>query len=75
MNMVKRSVEMKNPYTPAESRVYHRKNSLVIGCSLHDANVPVKTIIEESRSMATDMPSTPIERQMFNGSYQLHDAV
>jgi hypothetical protein len=51
------------------------KNSFVMGCSLHDAKVPVKTIMDESNSMAIEIPSTPIDRVMFNGSYQLHDAV
>ena len=65
---------MKKPYTPKESSVNQRKNSFVIGFSLHDANVPVNTIIEESKSIATDIPSTPIERQMFSGSYQLQES-
>ena len=75
MNIVKRSVETKKPYTPNESSVYQRKKSFVIGFNLHDANVPVNTIIDDSNSIATDMPSTPIEKAMFSGSYQLHDAV
>ena len=61
MNMVNRSMEIKKPNTPSDRNVNHRKYSLVSGCSRHEAKVPVKTMIAESSSMATDMPSTPTE--------------
>ena len=55
MNMVNRSVEIKKPNTPIDSRVNHRKYSLVSGCRRQEANVPVNTIMAESSSMATEM--------------------
>ena len=61
MNKVNRSIEMKNPNTPMERKVNQRKYSLVSGCSLQEANVPVKTKMAESSSMATEIPSTPTE--------------
>ena len=61
MNMVNMSVQMKKPNTPVESRVNHRKYSLVRGFSCHEANVPVNTIMLESSSMTTEIPSTPTE--------------
>ena len=61
MNMVNRSVEMKKPNTPRESRVNQRKYSFVNGCRRQEAKVPVKTMMAESSSMATEMPSTPTE--------------
>ena len=61
MNMVNMSVQMKKPYTPVDSRVNQRKYSLVRGFSCHEAKVPVKTIMLESNSMTTEIPSTPTE--------------
>ena len=37
-------MEMKNPNTPIDRSVNHRKYSLVSGCSFQEAKVPVKTI-------------------------------
>ena len=54
-------MDIKNPNTPIESRVNQRKYSLVKGCRRHEANVPVNTIIADSNSMATEIPSTPTE--------------
>ena len=73
MNMANISTLMKNPYTPRLRRVYHMKYSLVIGESFHEAKVPVNTIIELNRSIATDIPSTPNEKHICNGSY--HDTL
>ena len=61
MNMVKRSVEMKKPNTPVESKVNHRKYSFVRGCSFHEAKVPVNTMMALSSNMTTEIPSTPTE--------------
>ena len=61
MNIVNRSVEMKKPNTPVLNKVNHMKYSFVNGFNFHEANVPVKTMIALSRSIATDMPSTPTE--------------
>ena len=52
---------MKNPNTPVDSSVNQRKYSLVSGLSCQEANVPVKTITAESKSMTTEIPSTPTE--------------
>ena len=59
MNIEKRSMVMKNPYTPVERRVNQRKNSFGMFFSCHVANVPVKTIMLERSSITTEMPSTP----------------
>ena len=75
MNIVNRSVEMKKPYTPSDSSMYHRKKSFVMGFILHEAKVPVNTIIDDSSSIATDMPSTPIEKHMLSGSNHVTEAV
>ena len=61
MNMVKRSTEMKNPNTPMVKRLNHRKYSFCRKSIFQDAKVPVKTMMAESSSMATEMPSTPTE--------------
>ena len=50
---------MKNPKTPTLSRQYQRKYSLTWSFICHEAKVPVKTMMAESSSMATEMPSTP----------------
>ena len=59
MNIVNRSIEMKKPKTPTLSRQNHMKYSLTLVSMRHEANVPVNTIIAESSSMTTEMPSTP----------------
>ena len=56
---MKRSTEMKNPKTPTLSSENQRKYSLTCSCMRHEANVPVKTMMADRRSMATEMPSTP----------------
>jgi hypothetical protein len=61
MNMVNKSMEMKKPKTPIASRQNHKKNSLGMGSIFHETRTPVNTIIDESISMATEMPSTPTE--------------
>jgi hypothetical protein len=61
---------MKNPYTPIESRQYQRKNSFAIFI-FHEEKTPVKTIIDESISIATEIPSTPTVKDMLSGAYQL----
>lgn len=61
MNIVKRSSEMKKPNTPTLSRQNHMKYSLARVSMRHEANVPVKTMIDDRSSMATEMPSTPTE--------------
>ena len=73
MNMVKRSIEMKNPKTPVERRMSHRKNAF--GCAIvHEAKDPARTIMEERRSMATEIPSTPTARWMLRGSNQVQES-
>ena len=59
MNIVKRSVEMKKPNTPVESRVNQRKYSFVRGFSCQEAKVPVNTMMLDRSSITTEMPSTP----------------
>ena len=59
--MVNKSVEIKKPNTPKLNKVNHIKYSLVSGCSFHEAKVPVKTMMELSSNMATEIPSTPTE--------------
>ena len=59
MNIVNKSTEMKNPKTPTLSRQNHMKYSLTEVCICHEANVPVNTMIAESSSITTEMPSTP----------------
>ena len=59
--MVNKSVEIKNPYTPEDNKQNHRKNSFGSGSIFHDANTPVKTIIDVRTSITTDIPSTPTE--------------
>ena len=61
MNMVNKSIDIKNPNTPIDNRVNQRKYSFVRGCRRQEANVQVKTMIAESSSMATEMPTTPTE--------------
>ena len=61
MNIVKRSMDMKNPNTPTLNRQNHIKNSLTSVFIRHEANVPVNTMMADSSSMATDIPSTPTE--------------
>ena len=70
MNMVNISTEMKKPNTPVESRVNQRKYSFVSGFSCQEANVPVKTMMLESNSITTEMPSTPTAYLIFNGLNQ-----
>ena len=50
---------MKNPNTPIERSISHKKNSLGSGSIFHEAKTPAKTMMAESTSMATDTPSTP----------------
>ena len=59
MNIVKRSTETKNPKTPTLSRQNQRKYSFTCVCIRHEANVPVNTMMADSSSIATEMPSTP----------------
>ena len=59
MNIVKRSIETKNPKTPTLNRQNQRKYSFTCACIRHEANVPVKTMTADSSSMATEIPSTP----------------
>ena len=61
MNIVNRSIEMKKPNTPRDRNVNQRKYSFVSGCRRQEANVPVNTMMDESSSITTDMPSTPTE--------------
>ena len=68
--MVNISTEMKKPYTPDESRVNHRKYSLVSGFSCQEAKVPVKTMMLYRSNITTEIPSTPTEYLMFNGLNQ-----
>ena len=67
MNMVNISVEIKKPNTPDESKTNQRKYSFFIGSSCQLANVPVKTMIAESKIITTEIPSTPTAKAMFNG--------
>jgi len=46
---------------PIDSSENHAKYSRGITAIFHEASTPVKTMIDESSSMATDMPSTPTE--------------
>ena len=66
MNMVKRSIEMKNPNTPVDSSRSHMKKWRASSI-FHEANEPANTIIDERMSMAIDTPSTPTARLMFSG--------
>ena len=59
MNMVNISTEMKKPNTPVLSRVNQRKYSLWLDMACQEAKVPVKTMMADSRSITTEMPSTP----------------
>ena len=59
--MVNRSTDIKNPNTPIDNSVNQRKYSLVNGCKRQEANVPVNTMMADSNSIATEMPSTPTE--------------
>ena len=61
MNIVKRSVLMKKPYTPVDNSVNQRKYSLVSGLSCHEAKVPVNTMMLDRSSITTEIPSTPTE--------------
>ena len=72
MNIVKRSIEIKNPNTPVDRRMSHRKNSFICGIS-HEAKLPAKTIIDDSISIATEIPSTPTARWMLSGSNHIHE--
>ena len=56
-----KSTEIKKPYTPIDKRLYHKKNSFGSGSIFHEANTPVKTMIDESNNMATEIPSIPTE--------------
>ena len=71
MNIVNMSIEMKNPNTPVDRSANHRKKFLGSGSIFHDAKVPANTMIEERRSMSTEMPSTPTARCMLRGSYHI----
>ena len=52
---------MKNPNAPIDNNEYQAKNSRGSGDIFHEAKTPVKTMIDESSSMATEIPSTPTE--------------
>src|SRR5574344_566207 len=71
MNMVKISIEMKNPNTPVARKVNQRKNSFTSSFICQDTKVPVKTMTDESSNMATEMPSTPRESLMLRGAYHI----
>ena len=74
MNIVNRSIEIKKPNTPVERRMSQRKNSF--GWAIvHDANDPAKTMIDESRSIAIEMPSTPTARLMLRGPNHCQEPV
>ena len=75
MNMANMSTLMKKPNTPIERSVNQRKYSLVRGFSCQLAKVPVKTMMALSRSMATEMPSTPTLYLMFRAGNQSKLAV
>ena len=61
MNIVNRSVEMKKPNTPMDSSENQPKYSRGNTDIFHEASTPVKTMIDERSSMATEIPSTPTE--------------
>ena len=67
-------MEMKKPNTPVLRRMSHRKKALGWGI-VQEAKEPANTIMAESRIMATDMPSTPTARLIFNGANQLQLSV
>jgi hypothetical protein len=73
MNMVNKSIEIKNPNTPVDNNINHKKNSFGISI-FQDANDPANTMIEESRSIAIDIPSTPTDKLMLSGVNQLHES-
>ena len=66
---------MKNPKTPTLSRQNQRKYSLTSFLSCHEAKVPVKTMMAESSSIATEIPSTPTAKWMLSGAYHMWLAV
>ena len=71
MNMVNKSIEMKKPNTPVESKKNQRKNCFGSGSIFHEANTPARTMKAESRSITTDTPSTPRANSMLNGAYHI----
>ena len=75
MNIVNKSIEIKNPNTPVDKRINHKKKSLGSGLIFHEANEPANTMIAESKIIATEIPSTPIARLMLRGPNQLHESV
>ena len=66
------STVMKKPKTPMLNRVNQRKYSLFIS---QETKAPVKTITAESRSIATEMPSTPTEYLIWRDVNQSTEAV
>ena len=65
------SIEMKKPNTPVERSEYQRKKFFGRGLIFQEANVPAKTMIEESISISTEIPSTPTARCMLSGAYHI----
>ena len=59
MNIVNRSIEIKKPNTPVDSRKNHMKNCLGSGFIFHEANTPANTMNADSRIITTLTPSTP----------------
>ena len=71
MNIVNKSIEMKKPNTPVESRKNHKKYCFGRGLIFHDANTPANTMNAESTIITTEMPSTPSARLMLSGAYHV----
>ncbi len=57
--MVNRSIEMKNPNTPMEQEGEPKEIFFSQRLQLPGGECPVKTMMAESSSMATEIPSTP----------------
>ena len=73
MNIVNRSIEMKNPNTPTDSNISQRKNCRGSGSIFQEAKLPANTMMEDRSSMAMDIPSTPTARLMLSGLNHAHD--
>ncbi len=71
MNIVNMSIEMKKPNTPVLRRANQRKKFFGRGEIFQEANVPAKTMMAESISISTDMPSTPTARWILRGEYHI----
>ena len=44
MNIVNKSIEIKNPNTPVDNKKNHKKYCLGSGLIFHDANTPANTM-------------------------------